>query len=90
MIIIIMAIIINRLARNRESARQSRKRRKDHQTLLDQTVAETIMELNEERIKYLHAVDESYNSLLFHEVESGTTDVGNVMANDDDIILWTS
>lgn len=78
----IMIMIINRLARNRESARQSRKRRKDHQTLLDQTVAETIKELSTERMKYLRAIDESYNSLLRREIENSTMDVGNVIVDD--------
>ena len=60
-----------RLERNRESARKSRKRRRDRQKFLDTTITSTLSALNMERMNYLRAVDTAYHTLLMKELEEG-------------------
>ncbi len=54
----------NRLERNRESARMSRKRRRDQQRLLDSKVEESLLELRIARERHLQLIEQTHQSAL--------------------------
>mmetsp|Transcript_11937 Transcript_11937/g.13853 ORF Transcript_11937/g.13853 Transcript_11937/m.13853 type:complete len:504 (-) Transcript_11937:1236-2747(-) len=58
---------LRRLARNRESARQSRRRKKEHLELLEEKVAQLTNELDDLRRQYMEQAEESlYEQRLNH------------------------
>ena len=58
------------MERNRESARMSRKRRKDYQRLLDSKVEEALMELQMARERHLQLIDQTHQNALERAIQT--------------------
>lgn len=58
------------MERNRESARMSRKRRKDYQRLLDSKVEEALMELQMARERHLQLIDQTHQNAVERAIQT--------------------
>ena len=57
------------MERNRESARMSRKRRRDQQRLLDSKVEESLLELRIARERHLQLIEQTNKSAIDRAIE---------------------
>lgn len=73
--ILSIIIIHYRKEKNRESARLSRKRKKQYQQLLDNKVAEVLTELEREKTSRLETIQSSYQNLVHECGEAATQNV---------------
>ena len=67
--------MIIRKEKNRESARLSRKRKKQYQELLDTNIAEIMTELETERVKYLNLISSSFKEAVNDLIQTSIADV---------------
>ena len=79
--------IIIRKEKNRESARLSRKRKKQYQELLDTNIAEIMTELETERVKYLNLISSSFKAAVNDLLQTSITDVSDNRGNDDQVLF---
>lgn len=67
--------MIIRKEKNRESARLSRKRKKQYQELLDTNIAEIMTELEKERVNYIKLMNFSYKAAVNDLIQTSIADV---------------
>ena len=67
--------MIIRKEKNRESARLSRKRKKQYQELLDTNIDEIMTELEKERVNYIHLMNFSYKAAVNDLIQTSIADV---------------
>ena len=67
--------MIIRKEKNRESARLSRKRKKQYQELLDTNIAEIMTELEKERVNYIKLMNSSYKEAVNDLIQTSIADV---------------
>ena len=67
--------MIIRKEKNRESARLSRKRKKQYQELLDTNIAEIMTEVEKERVNYIKLMNFSYKAAVNDLIQTSIADV---------------
>mmetsp|Transcript_1639 Transcript_1639/g.1980 ORF Transcript_1639/g.1980 Transcript_1639/m.1980 type:complete len:481 (+) Transcript_1639:202-1644(+) len=76
---------LRRLARNRESARQSRRRKKEHLELLEEKVAQLTNELDQLRRQYMEQADQSLQEQRLNSLANLSSLIEAENSNDDSV-----